>query len=119
MTPAAGEEVRQRLSAILFADVVNYSGAMEKDQLGTHRRVKRRVDLFKSLIGDYDGRIFDVEGDAVKAAQLPPAPPGRRRPGRRFFRGCYRPATLLVPLRDRAHRPRRSGIGLLVPVAPG
>src|SRR5262245_10108173 len=68
MTPATGDEVRQRLSAILFADVVNYSGAMEKDQLGTHKRVKRRVDLFRSLIGDYDGRIFDVEGDAVKAA---------------------------------------------------
>ncbi|HTO85736.1 MAG TPA: tetratricopeptide repeat protein [Methylomirabilota bacterium] len=68
MTPAVGDEVQQRLSAILFADVVNYTGAMEKDQLGTHKRVKRRVDLFRSLIGDYDGRIFDIEGDAVKAA---------------------------------------------------
>jgi adenylate cyclase len=28
----------------------------------------RRVNLFKSLIGDYEGRVFDVEGDAVKAA---------------------------------------------------
>jgi TolB-like protein len=68
MTPSAGDEVRQRLTAILFADVVNYSGAMERDQMGTHRRVMRRVNLFKSLIGDYDGRVFDVEGDAVKAA---------------------------------------------------
>jgi len=68
MTPSGGDEVRQRLSAILFADVVNYSGAMERDQLGTHRRVMRRVNLFKSLVGDYDGHIFDVEGDAVKAA---------------------------------------------------
>jgi TolB-like protein len=68
MTPSVGDEVRQRLSAILFADVVNYSGAMERDQLGTHRRVMRRVNLFKSLIGDYEGRVFDVEGDAVKAA---------------------------------------------------
>lgn len=67
MAPSGGDEVRQRLSAILFADVVNYSGAMERDQLGTHRRVMRRVNLFKSLIGDYEGRIFDVEGDAVKA----------------------------------------------------
>jgi adenylate cyclase len=67
MAPSGGDEVRQRLSAILFADVVNYSGAMERDQLGTHRRVMRRVNLFKSLIGDYNGRIFDVEGDAVKA----------------------------------------------------
>ena len=68
MTPSAGDEVRQRLTAILFADVVNYSGAMERDQMGTHRRVMRRVNLFKSLIGDYEGRVFDVEGDAVKAA---------------------------------------------------
>ena len=68
MTPSGSDEVRQRLSAILFADVVNYSGAMERDQLGTHRRVMRRVNLFKSLIGDYEGRVFDVEGDAVKAA---------------------------------------------------
>lgn len=68
MTPSAGDEVRQRLTAILFADVVNYSGAMERDQVGTHRRVMRRVNLFKSLIGDYEGRVFDVEGDAVKAA---------------------------------------------------
>lgn len=67
MTPSEGGEVRQRLSAILFADVHNYSGAMERDQLGTHRRVMRRVNLFKSLIGDYEGRVFDVEGDAVKA----------------------------------------------------
>jgi TolB-like protein/Tfp pilus assembly protein PilF len=68
MTPSGGDEVRQRLSAILFADVVNYTGAMERDQLGTHRRVMRRVHLFKSLIADYEGRVFDVEGDAVKAA---------------------------------------------------
>jgi len=68
MTPSAGDEVRQRLTAILFADVVNYSGAMERDQMGTHRRVMRRVNLFKSLIGDYEGRVFDLEGDAVKAA---------------------------------------------------
>jgi TolB-like protein/class 3 adenylate cyclase len=68
MTPSGTDEVRQRLSAILFADVVNYSGAMERDQLGTHRRVMRRLNLFKSLIGDYQGRVFDVEGDAVKAA---------------------------------------------------
>jgi adenylate cyclase len=68
MAPSSSDEVRQRLSAILFADVVNYSGAMERDQLGTHRRVMRRVNLFKSLIGDYEGRVFDVEGDAVKAA---------------------------------------------------
>jgi adenylate cyclase len=68
MAPSAGDEVRQRLTAILFADVVNYSGAMERDQMGTHRRVMRRVNLFKSLIGDYEGQVFDVEGDAVKAA---------------------------------------------------
>jgi TolB-like protein len=68
MTPSGSDEVRQRLSAILFADVVNYSGAMERDQLGTHRRVMRRVNLFKSLIADYEGHVFDVEGDAVKAA---------------------------------------------------
>lgn len=68
MTPSAGDEVRQRLTAILFADVVNYSGSMQRDQMGTHRRVMRRVNLFKSLIGDYEGRVFDVEGDAVKAA---------------------------------------------------
>ncbi len=68
MNPPVGEDVRQRLSAILFADVVNYSGAMERDQVGTHRRVMRRVNHFKSLIADYEGRIFDVEGDAVKAA---------------------------------------------------
>src|SRR5215468_772632 len=67
MAPSGRDEVRQRLSAILFADVVNYSGAMERDQLGTHQRVMRRVNLFKSLVGDYDGHIFDVEGDAVKA----------------------------------------------------
>jgi class 3 adenylate cyclase len=68
MAPSPGDEVRQRLTAILFADVVNYSGAMEQDQVGTHRRVMRRVNLFKSLIGDYEGHVFDVEGDAVKAA---------------------------------------------------
>ena len=68
MTPSGSDEVRQRLSAILFADVVNYSGAMERDQLGTHRRVMRRVNLFRSLIADYEGHVFDVEGDAVKAA---------------------------------------------------
>src|SRR5215468_6930399 len=68
MAPSGRDEVRQRLSAILFADVVNYTTAMERDQLGTHRRLIRRVNLFKSLIPDYEGRVFDVEGDAVKAA---------------------------------------------------
>ena len=67
MALGTGNEIRQRLSAILFADVVGYSTKMEKDQVGTHRRVMRRMDLFRSLIPDYEGEIFDIEGDAVKA----------------------------------------------------
>src|SRR5215470_6616928 len=68
MTPPTEEQVRQRLLAILFADVHNYTGPMERDQVRTHRRVMRRLNHLKSVIPDYEGRIFGVEGDAVKAA---------------------------------------------------
>src|SRR5215467_2116171 len=68
MTPAAGEGVRQRLSAIFFADVVDYSIHMEKNQLDTHHRVTRRVEKIKSLIKDYEGYVFGGEGDFIKAS---------------------------------------------------
>ena len=67
MSASASAVPRRDLSAILFADVHNYSGLMSKDEEGTRNRVTRSINLIKSLIGDYGGRVMNVAGDGVLA----------------------------------------------------
>ncbi len=62
------ERVRRRLAAILAADVVGYSGLMERDEAGTLAALKaRRRDVLEPLVARHEGRIFKITGDGVLA----------------------------------------------------
>jgi TolB-like protein/class 3 adenylate cyclase/rhodanese-related sulfurtransferase len=58
----------RRLSAILAADVVGYSALMERDEKGTHERLKAgRKELFEPEIALHHGRVFKLMGDGMLA----------------------------------------------------
>jgi TolB-like protein/class 3 adenylate cyclase len=60
--------MERRLSAILAADVVGYSGLMEQDEAGTFDRLrKHRKQLFEPEIDKHHGRIFKLTGDGLFA----------------------------------------------------
>ena len=58
----------RRLAAILAADVVGYSGLMERDESGTLAALKRhRAELVDPEIAKHDGRIVKLMGDGTLA----------------------------------------------------
>ena len=58
----------RKLAAILAADVVGYSAMMERDEAGTHERVRAsRKDLFEPTIARHHGTIFKLMGDGLLA----------------------------------------------------
>jgi TolB-like protein/class 3 adenylate cyclase/lipoprotein NlpI len=58
----------RKLSAILAADVVGYSALMERDEAGTHERLKAgRKELFEPEIARHHGRVFKLMGDGLLA----------------------------------------------------
>jgi TolB-like protein len=64
----AEEQVKRRLAAILAADVVGYSRLMDQDEAGTLVALQtRRQNTIDPLVSQYEGRIFNVAGDAVLA----------------------------------------------------
>lgn len=65
--PLGGQEFMQRkLTVILSADIVGYSGLMERDEAGTLSRLKEnRKSLFDPCVAARGGRIFKLMGDGV------------------------------------------------------
>lgn len=58
----------RKLAAILAADVVGYSALMERDEKGTHERLKAgRKKLFEPEIARHHGRVFKLMGDGLLA----------------------------------------------------
>lgn len=57
----------KRLAAVLFADIVNYSGQVERDETANSLQAAKSVELFRSLVGDYGGEVATVAGDGVLA----------------------------------------------------
>lgn len=58
----------RKLAAILAADVVGYSAMMERDETGTHERLRDgRKDLFEPTIARHHGSIFKLMGDGLLA----------------------------------------------------
>jgi TolB-like protein/class 3 adenylate cyclase len=58
----------RKLAAILAADVVSYAALMERDEKGTHERLKAgRKELFEPEIARHHGRIFKLMGDGLLA----------------------------------------------------
>ncbi len=66
----AGEEERplaRRLSAILYADVAEYSRLTGEDEERTHRALSASLDLFTETIGAHNGQVVHYAGDAILA----------------------------------------------------
>ncbi|HEY4115166.1 MAG TPA: adenylate/guanylate cyclase domain-containing protein [Rhizomicrobium sp.] len=60
--------MQRKLTAILSADVVGYSGLMEADEAGTHARLKdNRARIFDPAVSASGGRVFKLLGDGALA----------------------------------------------------
>ena len=59
--------MKRRLAAILVADVVGYSGLMERDEEGTAARMSACRAVADAEIEKAEGRLFKAMGDAVLA----------------------------------------------------
>src|ERR1700741_598176 len=58
--------MQRKLTAILSADVVGYSGLMEADEAGTLERLKaNRVRVFDPAVAAHGGRVFKLMGDGA------------------------------------------------------
>ena len=58
--------MQRQLAAILVADVVGYSGMMERDEAGTFERLRtHRKELAEPTIATHRGRIFKLTGDGL------------------------------------------------------
>ncbi len=58
--------MQRKLTVIFSADVVGYSGLMERDEAGTLARLKEnRKSLFDPCVATHGGRIFKLMGDGV------------------------------------------------------
>ena len=65
--PVGREELRQRLAAILAADVVGFTRLMASDERATVVALDDCRDLFRSEIEARGGRVIDMAGDSVLA----------------------------------------------------
>ena len=60
--------MERKLTTVLAADVVGYSALMERDEAGTHERLKAgRKELFEPEIARHHGCIFKLMGDGMLA----------------------------------------------------
>jgi TolB-like protein/class 3 adenylate cyclase len=61
------EAVKRKLSAILSADVKEYSRLMSQDERGTIRTLSAYKEAMSMLIQEYKGRVVDSPGDNLLA----------------------------------------------------
>ena len=66
-TPLSGTELKQRLAAILAADVAGYSRLMAADERGTVAALDAARAVFRNQIETNQGRVIDMAGDSVLA----------------------------------------------------
>lgn len=62
-----GSELKQRLAAILAADVAGYSRLMAADERATVAALDAARKVFRSQIESNQGRVIDMAGDSVLA----------------------------------------------------
>jgi adenylate cyclase len=59
-------EGRRRLTAVMIADIVNYSRMMSRSEDGTHARIEKHTrELIDPTIGKYGGRLVRSKGDSL------------------------------------------------------
>jgi class 3 adenylate cyclase len=61
-------KAQRHLAAIIAADIVGYSGQMEKDEVGTLGRLRDlRQNLIEPKVAEHRGRVFKTTGDGFLA----------------------------------------------------
>ena len=62
----AAPTLKRRLAAIVIADVAGYTRLMERDETGTHARLRElRRDVLDPRIAEHGGRVVDTAGDGM------------------------------------------------------
>jgi len=64
----APEGTKQKLTAILSADVKDYSRLLSQDRVGTIKTLNAHREMFTNFVTQYDGHIVDMPGDNILAA---------------------------------------------------
>src|SRR5204863_92002 len=80
--PLTEPAVRQRLTAILAADVAGFSRLMAGDERATVAALDAARSVFRTRIEAHHGRVIDMAGDSVLGA-VETAPGARDQPVRR------------------------------------
>jgi TolB-like protein/class 3 adenylate cyclase/Flp pilus assembly protein TadD len=57
--------IKRRLSAILFADIANYTRLMGADEVGTWRAAKPVIRNMNEMARQHHGRVLQVRGDGL------------------------------------------------------
>jgi adenylate cyclase len=56
-----------RRAAVLYADMVEFSRRMERDEAQSAGQVARSLQLFRALVGDYGGQVANIARDGIVA----------------------------------------------------
>ncbi len=64
---ATNGQLKHKLAAIFYADVVGYSRLTGEDEEGTYRRLRTYLDLISKSIQSHNGVVVNYAGDAVLA----------------------------------------------------
>ncbi len=59
--------LERKLTAILYADVAEYSRLTGEDEDGTHRALSSHLDLITATVARYNGQVVHFAGDAILA----------------------------------------------------
>src|SRR6516165_9084275 len=53
----------RQLAAILFTDIVGFTGMMQQDEVHAHEVVKRFMHVMQEAVSDHSGKILNDYGD--------------------------------------------------------
>ncbi|MDA7965393.1 adenylate/guanylate cyclase domain-containing protein [Ruegeria sp.] len=65
--PSSERPLKQKLGAVLFADVVGYSRLMSENEMDTYNALKSLISHLDSVCKAYDGHVVEVRGDGILA----------------------------------------------------
>ncbi|WP_170607409.1 adenylate/guanylate cyclase domain-containing protein [Ruegeria arenilitoris] len=59
--------IRQKLGAVVFADVVSYSRLMSENEMATYNALKSLLSQLEQVCEQHQGRVIEVRGDGILA----------------------------------------------------
>ncbi len=59
------KEIKRRLAAVMFTDIVGYTAMMQKDEVIAAKLRDRHREVFKKYTEKYDGKILQYYGDGT------------------------------------------------------